>query len=100
MPTNNAQPSRTRRAPPRGSTGIADGGPRRVTTSLVMMSRQIALIKRIADLRALQGRTNPGVDGIKRRYSMSAVVVEILDRVVPDLEKELLASGIALPPED
>ena len=93
--------SRTRRAPPKGAApDVVDGGPRRITTSLVLLPWQLTLLRQVANLRALKGRTHAGEDGVERRYSMSAVIFEIIDQYVPQLEKELLDAGQTLPSRD
>ena len=76
---------------------MVDGGPRRITTSLVLLPWQLALLRQVANLRALNGRMHAGEDGVERRYSMSALILEIIDGVVPKLEKELRDAGVALP---
>ena len=93
-------PSRTRRVAPKGAAPDEDGGPRRVTTSLVLLPWQLNLFRQVSNLRALQGRTNAGEDGVERRYSMSALILEILNKAVPALEKELRDAGQTPPERD
>lgn len=60
-----------------------------VTCTVVLPHRYLKLLRRIAAVRGVQGGLANG-----RRPSISSVMREILDPVIPALEAELRQSGI------
>ena len=78
----------------------AAAGNRRVTTAIVLRSRTLTIIQRVAAMRSSQGQTEASEAGIERPYSVSALLREIVEAQLPSLEKELKKAGIVVPMED
>lgn len=68
----------------------------RMTTAIVIRPYTLEVYQRVAGLRGAQGASEDSDAGIRRPYSVSALIREVLEAKLPDLEAELKRGGINL----
>lgn len=84
----------------RKEEAAATAGSKRVTTAIVLRSRTLTIIQRVAAMRGSMGQTEASEAGIERPYSVSALLREIVEAQLPAMEKELKKAGIVVPLEE
>lgn len=72
-------------------------GGTRVSTGIVLRPHTLEVIQRVSALRGAQGRTELSEAGIRRPYSVSALIREKLEAALPDMHAELQRAGIIIP---